>query len=121
MDSAPRHPFGYRDYRLYFAGRVMATIGQLCMVVVIGWQAYDIARRTMSVHDAALQLGWIGVAQFTPLLVLTLLTGWLADVTGSLFSGLAASVVLLFVGSGIAFAQRPSPVASAEATMPTAK
>ena len=79
MDSAPRHPFGYRDYRLYLACRVMATVGQLCMVVVIGWQAYDIARRTMNVHDAALQLGWIGVAQFTPQLVLTLLAGWLAD------------------------------------------
>ncbi len=79
MESPPRHPFRYRDYRLYFAGRAMSTIGQLCMVIVIGWQAYDIARRTMDVHDASLQLGWIGVAQFTPLLVLTLLTGWLAD------------------------------------------
>jgi MFS family permease len=79
MESPPRHPFGYRDFRLYFAARAMSTVGQLCMVIVIGWQAYDIARRTMDVHDASLQLGWIGVAQFTPLLLLTLITGWLAD------------------------------------------
>ncbi len=79
MEPPPRHPFGYRDFRLYFAARAMSTVGQLCMVIVIGWQAYDIARRTMDVHDAALQLGWIGVAQFTPMLLLTLLTGWLAD------------------------------------------
>ncbi|USI72173.1 MFS transporter [Sphingomonas morindae] len=78
META-RHPFFYRDYRLYWAGRLMSTIASLCMVIVIGWQAYDIARRTMGVERAAFQLGWIGVAQFLPLLLLTLVTGWTAD------------------------------------------
>ncbi|HEY0270310.1 MAG TPA: MFS transporter, partial [Sphingomonas sp.] len=34
---------------------------------------------TMDVHRAALQLGWIWLVQFLPLLVLTLITGWTAD------------------------------------------
>ncbi len=78
MDQ-PSHPFAYRDFRYYWAARLMSTIAQLSMVIVIGWQAYDIARRTMPVHEAALQLGWIGVAQFLPLALLTLITGWTAD------------------------------------------
>jgi MFS family permease len=57
----------------------MSTLGQLSMVIVIGWQVYDIARRTMDVHKAALQLGWIGLAQFLPLAALTLVVGWTAD------------------------------------------
>jgi len=35
-----------------------------------------------------------------------LLTGWLADVTGSLFAGLAGSVAILLAASGAALAQR---------------
>jgi MFS family permease len=79
MEEAPRHPFRYRDYRFYWIARFTSTIAQLSMVIVIGWQVYDIARRTMDVHEAAMQLGFIGLAQFLPLLVLTLVTGWTAD------------------------------------------
>lgn len=78
MEKAP-HPFAFRDYRFYWAARFTSTIAQLSMVIVIGWQVYDIARRTMGVHKAALQLGWIGAAQFAPLLLLTLVVGWTAD------------------------------------------
>lgn len=78
MDK-PRHPFAYRDYRFFWAARLMSTLAQLSMVIVIGWQVYDIARRTMGVHTAALQLGWIGLAQFLPLAALTLVVGWTAD------------------------------------------
>ncbi len=79
MDT-PRHPFAFRDFRFYWAARFTSTIAQLSMVIVIGWQVYDIARHQgMSIRDASLQLGWIGAAQFAPLLVLTLITGWTAD------------------------------------------
>jgi MFS family permease len=79
MDKIP-HPFSFRDYRFYWAARFASTVAQLSMVIVIGWQAYDIARHQgMSIRDASLQLGWIGAAQFAPLLLLTLVTGWTAD------------------------------------------
>jgi MFS family permease len=49
------------------------------MVIVIGWQVYDIARHTMGLKEAALRLGIIGLIQFVPLFLLTLVTGWTAD------------------------------------------
>jgi MFS family permease len=49
------------------------------MVIVIGWQVYDIARETMDTQRAALQLGFVGLAQFLPLFALTLVAGWAAD------------------------------------------
>src|SRR3954470_13789774 len=77
--SAGPHPFAFRDFRLYWVARLSSTIGQMAMVIVIGWQVYDIARRTMDQHHAALQLGLIGIVQFVPLFILTLVTGWTAD------------------------------------------
>jgi hypothetical protein len=32
----------------------------MAMVIVIGWQVYDIARQTMDIQAAAFQLGLIG-------------------------------------------------------------
>jgi MFS family permease len=49
------------------------------MVVVIGWQVYDVARRTMEPKQAALWLGLIGLVQFAPVFSLALVTGWVAD------------------------------------------
>src|SRR3954471_1829298 len=77
--SDGRHPFAFRDFRLYWVARLSSTIAQMSMVIVIGWQVYDIARRTMDQHHAALQLGLVGVVQFVPLFALTLVTGWTAD------------------------------------------
>lgn len=59
----------------------MAVIATMSMVVIIGWQVYDIARSDygMSPKAAAFQLGLLGLAQFVPLLVLTPVAGWAAD------------------------------------------
>jgi MFS family permease len=92
MEQA-RHPFAYRDYRFFWAARLMSTLGQLSMVIVIGWQVYDIARRTMDVHKAAMQLGWIGLAQFLPLAALTLFVGWAADRVDRRWIARAATLV----------------------------
>lgn len=77
--AAIPHPFTFRDYRAYWIARLASTVGQTSMVVVIGWQVYDIARRTMAPKEAAFQLGLIGLAQFVPLALLTLFVGWTAD------------------------------------------
>ncbi len=73
------HPFKIANYRAYWTARVASQLAGLSMVVVIGWQVYDIARETMGVKQAALQLGFVGLAQFLPLLALTLVAGWIAD------------------------------------------
>jgi len=78
--AKPPHPFTFRDYRCYWLARFAATIAQSSMVVVIGWQVYDIARNMgLPPRDAAFQLGLIGLCQFLPLALLTLVVGWVAD------------------------------------------
>jgi MFS family permease len=74
-----RHPLAFRDFRNFFTARLAATLAQNCMVVVIGWQVYDLARQTMGVKQAAFQLGIVGLLQFLPLFALTLVAGWTAD------------------------------------------
>jgi MFS family permease len=77
--AAPTSPFQIADFRFYWVARLASTIAQMIMVIVIGWQVYDLARATMSLKEASFQLGLIGVVQFVPLFVLTLVTGWTAD------------------------------------------
>lgn len=77
--AAAQHPFSIHNFRAYWIARFAASLAQMAMVIVIGWQVYDIARETMSIKEAAFQLGLIGVAQFLPLLVLSLFSGWVAD------------------------------------------
>jgi MFS family permease len=72
-------PLRIRDFRSFWLARLTTTIGQMAMVIVIGWQVYDIARATMDIRQAAFQLGLIGLVQFVPLFVLTPISGWTAD------------------------------------------
>jgi MFS family permease len=74
-------PLAYSDYRLFWIARFAAVMATMAMVVVIGWQTYDLARTDygMTPKDAAFQLGLLGLAQFVPLAVLTPVAGWVAD------------------------------------------
>jgi len=72
-------PLRIPAFRYFWVARLANTIAQMAMVIVIGWQVYDIARHTMGVNAAALRLGIIGLVQFIPLFALTLVTGWTAD------------------------------------------
>lgn len=77
--SPHRHPLHFGDFRAYLIGRMTAVLAQYSMMIVLGWQAYNIARETMTTAGASAQLGLIGLAQFLPLFFLTPLTGWVAD------------------------------------------
>lgn len=72
-------PLRIAAFRHYWLARLTSTVAQMAMVIVIGWQVYDIARHTMGLKEAALRLGVIGLVQFIPLFALTLITGWTAD------------------------------------------
>jgi MFS family permease len=72
-------PLRIPAFRYYWMARLSSTIAQMAMVIVIGWQVYDIARHSMGLKEAALRLGIIGLVQFIPLFLLTLVTGWTAD------------------------------------------
>lgn len=72
-------PFRIPAFRAFWLARLTSTIAQMAMIIVIGWQVYDLARETMDQKAAALMLGLIGLVQFAPLFILTLVTGWTAD------------------------------------------
>jgi MFS family permease len=74
-------PLRVPDFRLYWLARFAAVLSTMGMVVIIGYQVYDVARTDygMSIREAALVLGLLGLAQFVPLAVLTPVAGWVAD------------------------------------------
>jgi MFS family permease len=75
----PLHPLSFRDFRYFWGARLCSVIAMNCLVIAIGWQVYDIARQTMEIKQASLQLGVLGIVQFAPVLALTLITGWIVD------------------------------------------
>jgi MFS family permease len=62
----------FRDFRYLMASASLATLGEQMLTVAIGWDIYS---RTHS----ALMLGFVGLAQFAPVLALSLVAGHAAD------------------------------------------
>jgi MFS family permease len=62
----------HRDFRLLLAGIVFSSVASEMTAVVVGWELYD---RTGSAAD----LGYVGLAQFLPVLLLSLPAGQAAD------------------------------------------
>lgn len=79
--NEPTSPIQIRDYRLLWLGRLCVTLAVTGMVVIIGYQLYDIARSDygMSIAEASLQLGILGLVQFLPLFILTPVAGVVVD------------------------------------------
>jgi MFS family permease len=79
--TSPASPLSIPDFRLYWIARFAAVLATMAMVVVIGWQVYDLARTDygMTPREAAFQLGLLGLVQFVPLAALTPVAGWAAD------------------------------------------
>lgn len=77
----PSSPLQIRDFRFFLLARLLTVCATLSMVVLVAYQAYDIARADygMSRANAAFQLGLLGLAQFVPLFVLTPVAGFAAD------------------------------------------
>ncbi|WP_236554723.1 MFS transporter [Novosphingobium sp. 9U] len=79
--SSPTTPLAIPDYRKFWLARFAAVIATNGMVVIIGYQLYDVARSeyAMSISQASFQLGLLGLAQFIPILLLTPIAGVVAD------------------------------------------
>lgn len=79
--APPTSPLAIPDFRRYWLARFCAVFATLSMVVLIGYQAYDLARSDYgySKSEGAFLLGLLGLAQFIPLLLLTPVAGWAAD------------------------------------------
>ncbi|MCU0947434.1 MAG: MFS transporter [Porphyrobacter sp.] len=77
----PTSPLQIPDYRRFWLARFFAVFATMSMVVLLGYQLYEVARDDygMSVAQASFQLGLLGLAQFVPLFVLTPVAGLAAD------------------------------------------
>jgi MFS family permease len=79
--SEPASPLQIPEYRRFWLARFSSVAATSGLVVILGYQIYDIARSdyAMSMKEAAFQLGLIGLAQFLPLFFLTPVAGLAAD------------------------------------------
>jgi len=77
----PKSPIQIADFRFLWLARFSSVLSTTGMVVIIGYQLYDVARAQygMSIPQASLQLGILGLVQFLPLFFLTPLSGLVAD------------------------------------------
>jgi MFS family permease len=72
---APDDPYAIlrnRDFSIYLVARFIAALGQQMLTVAVGWELYE---RTHS----ALALGLVGLTQMTPIILLILPAGHIAD------------------------------------------
>ncbi|MDJ0977689.1 MAG: MFS transporter [Erythrobacter sp.] len=76
----PTHPVQIHNFRAYWLSRLAMTLAQYAMILVIGWQIYNLARDAgATIAEASGQLGLIGLLQFLPLFALAPITGLAAD------------------------------------------
>jgi MFS family permease len=70
--TGARAAFRHRDFRNYQIARFLVTVASQMQAVAIGWQVYAISRR-------AIDLGYVGLAEFFPVFGLALVAGHVAD------------------------------------------
>ena len=68
----PYAAFRHGAFARFWLARFLATFSTQIVSVAVGWQIYDLTRNP-------LDLGWVGLIQFAPSLLLVLVTGAVAD------------------------------------------
>jgi len=63
-----KHP----PFQSFWSARILSTLAVQIQTVAVGWQVYDLTR-------SAFALGMIGLVQFAPAILLTLVVGQVAD------------------------------------------
>ena len=95
LSHSPFAAFQHRDYSLYQVARLLVVLGLEMQSVGVAWQVYEITRRP-------LDLGYVGLIQFAPAVLLMLIVGHTADrfdrrlIMLCCFSGYALCATLLY-------------------------
>jgi MFS family permease len=100
--NAGRIAFTYPDFSLYQLARFLVVAGLEMQSVAVGWQIYEITKRP-------LDLGLVGLAQFSPGILLFLVTGHAADtfnrrkllITCYAGFGVCSALLLFYALSGL--------------------
>jgi MFS family permease len=96
--NAPRDPYAalrFRDFRLLFAGRFIASLGNQMLSVAVGWELW------LRTHDPFV-LGMVGLVQVIPVLLLSLPAGHVADQYNRKRIVLITQVLLALCSLGLA-------------------
>jgi len=72
VKSAALSPLRHRDFRLFWTGLLLSSIGSQFTTVAIAWQIYELT-------NSSLQIGLIGLARAIPQIGIILFGGLLAD------------------------------------------
>jgi len=99
-------PLRHRDFRLFWTGLLLSSVGSQFTTVAMAWQIYELT-------DSPLQIGLIGLARAVPQMAILLFGGLLADAVNrrrlmmltqaSLFGVSAALALLTLAGSATPF------------------
>ena len=87
--------FRYRDFTLYQSARLFTVLATEMQSVAVGWQVFEMTKRP-------LDLGYVGLAQFWPTIVLFLAAGHAADrfnrrnIVTLCYAGLGLASAILF-------------------------
>jgi MFS family permease len=99
-------PLRHRDYRVFWTGLLLSSIGSQFTTVAIAWQIYELT-------NSALQLGLIGLARGVPQVVMLLFGGLLADAVNRRKLILCTQSILFVISALLAcssFAERTTPI-----------
>lgn len=83
------------SFRQFIASRVLSSLSFQGVAIALGWLVYD---RTHNAYD----LGFIGLAQFLPMVLLTFLVGHVADRFDRRRIALACQIIEAFVAAFLA-------------------
>jgi MFS family permease len=88
-DSPRLAALQYRDFRLFWGGRLLSTVGSQMQFIAVNWHVYDLLReqtytlsffgRDIVLGAQALGLGAVGLVRVIPIVVFGLWGGILAD------------------------------------------
>src|SRR5262245_20440805 len=92
----PYAPLRLSSYRRYLAGLIVLIVGQQMQKVAVGWEIYE---RTGS----ALNLGFVGLVQFLPLVLLAIPAGHITDSYNRKHILIASLSVTALAGVGLAW------------------
>lgn len=91
--EANHDPYGalrIGGYRRLLAGNILANVGAEMQAIAVGWEMYE---RTRS----PAMLGFVGLAQFLPVLILSLVAGHAADRTSRKWLLITSQVGMTFI------------------------
>lgn len=81
--APPPHPL---NFPLFLTARFFSVLGMMILSVAVGWHVYEMTRDPLA-------LGYVGLAQFLPMVLLTLPAGQVADMVNRRFILMATSAV----------------------------